>query len=163
MYDVTAWNLTMQYDLPSWVVDEHIDDGLEKIVTASAAPAQPAVGALAYLVDGNDDHSVSFAARAMEAGLMVRVLRKATTLDGQPVSRGSVLVHRNDNRGDRPNPRVPAKWPSACRTDATTRPTRWKFGSANKPRTMINCPCRPSTGTDPIGGCTRRVVPAATW
>jgi hypothetical protein len=98
MYDVTAWNLTMQFDLQAWTVPAHIQSGLEPYSLPTPMPAVLAKNALGYILAGDDDHSVSFAARAMELGLKVRVLTKATTLDGESASRGSVVVYRNDNR-----------------------------------------------------------------
>lgn len=98
MYDVTAWNLTMQFGLNAWTVPAHLETGLIPYSTPQSMPAALDENALGYIVEGEDDHSVSFAARAMELGLKVRVLTKATTLDGESASRGSALVYRNDNR-----------------------------------------------------------------
>jgi hypothetical protein len=98
MYDVTAWNLTMQFGLDAWTVPGHIQNGLRPYTRTAPAPLVLDENALGYIVEGEDDHSVSFAARAMELGLKVRVLTRSTELDGVAAARGSVVVYRNDNR-----------------------------------------------------------------
>ena len=96
-YDDTGWNLTMLYGLEAWTIPTHLQDKLSAY-NASAVSIDVREGALGYLVEGDDDHSVSFAARAMESGLLVRVLTRPTEFEGRSVSRGSVVVYRNDNR-----------------------------------------------------------------
>ncbi len=98
MDDVTAWNLTMQFGLQAWTVPANLQKNLLPYTQSPPDTIEPGDYALGYIVEGEDDHSVSFAARAMELGLRVRVLTKATRLDGASVTRGSVVVYRNDNR-----------------------------------------------------------------
>jgi hypothetical protein len=98
MYDVTAWNLTMQFGLEAWTVPTNLQKNLVAYKHLPAEEIELTDTALGYIVEGEDDHSVSFAARAMELGLRVRVLTKATILDSAGATRGSVVVYSNDNR-----------------------------------------------------------------
>ena len=105
MYDITAWNLPMMFDLPGWQV--------MRTVSAGEAPAQSGTSdsetvawqanrdnpPLAWMFSGTDDASVGVAARLMEQGYTVRVLDREASLDGQEFARGTVVVSRNDNRG----------------------------------------------------------------
>lgn len=100
MYDVSAWNITMLYGLDAWTVPEHIENDLKAYPENSDPGGLVDVdNAIAYIVNGDDDHSVGFAARAMETGLKVRVLTIDGVLDGKPYPRGSVVVYRDDNWG----------------------------------------------------------------
>ncbi|WMS87210.1 M14 family metallopeptidase [Pleionea litopenaei] len=106
MYDTTAWNLTMMYGLPAVMVVGHMDKHLEPITSESLLNEAVDPSAIAFAVNGEDDSSVSFAARAMELGFQVRVIDKATQLGEVSLSRGSVLVAKSDN----PNqPELPEK------------------------------------------------------
>lgn len=99
MYDVTAWNLTMLHGLDALTVPNHMSANL--IPYQPPAPTEPLTdkaGSIAVVINGSNDHSVSFAARAMELGLNVRVIDKDAVLDGIAYPRGSVVVARNDNR-----------------------------------------------------------------
>jgi hypothetical protein len=99
MYDTTAWNLEMMYGLETLRIPDHIDSG----ISPWTAPPRPeamtgGTSAIAWVVNGADDASLAFAARLMEQGVWLRAVDKETVLDGQTLSRGSVMVYRNDNR-----------------------------------------------------------------
>ena len=55
--------------------------------------------AIMWIVEGEDDLSVSFAARLMEQGLQLRIVDKDINLSGKNLSRGSVVVIAMDNPG----------------------------------------------------------------
>lgn len=97
MYDTTAWNLTMMYGVDALTVPERLTRNLQAYSPASVAQSAFDTNALAWAVNGDDDRSVSFAARMMERGANVRVIDKATGLSGQKLARGSVMVTRMDN------------------------------------------------------------------
>lgn len=101
MYDTTAWNLTMMYGLEAVIVKKHINSNLESYAAASPEwelnPEAQAKDTIAIAVNGEDDASVSFAARLMELGLQVRVVDKATELSQQALPRGTVVVTKTDN------------------------------------------------------------------
>ena len=99
MYDTTAWNLTMMYGLPAVTVNQEIKDGLSPWKT-EAAEINVDSNANAWSVDGDDDRSVSFAARLMEQGLNVRITNKSTNFSDKEISRGSIFVTRMDNPGN---------------------------------------------------------------
>ncbi|MCX7552510.1 M14 family metallopeptidase [Marinicella sp. S1101] len=98
MYDTTAWNLTMMHGLEAYTINDFVDTN----IAPYQAPEQPVAlinkpNAIAYVIDGADDASVGAAAQIMEQGVKVRILDKATALDGHQFSRGSVVINRYDN------------------------------------------------------------------
>ncbi|MCB9898360.1 MAG: hypothetical protein H6825_10185 [Planctomycetes bacterium] len=106
LYDVTAWSLPLLADLDALWIDAPPSDGLERV---SAPDAQPSGGVVAtvdgrpafgWIVDGRDDRSVAFAARALEAGLAVHLSDEPFTSGGRSYPRGSLLVRRADNGTD---------------------------------------------------------------
>ncbi|MBU2178246.1 MAG: peptidase, partial [Gammaproteobacteria bacterium] len=54
---------------------------------------------LGWLVNGDDDASVGFAARLMEQGVQVRLINKAGVLGKAIFNRGTIAVLRSDNPG----------------------------------------------------------------
>ena len=98
MYDTTAFNFTMMYGLDAVTVPEHINNNLSMW---QPAPVEIDVDddAIMWIVEGEDDLSVSFAARLMEQGLQLRIVDKDINLSGKNLSRGSVVVIAMDNPG----------------------------------------------------------------
>jgi len=96
MYDTTAFNFTMMYGLDAVTVPENINKDLSMW---QPAPIEIDVNdeSLMWVVEGEDDLSVSFAARLMEQGLQVRIVDKDIYLSGKNLSRGSVVVIDMDN------------------------------------------------------------------
>ena len=98
MYDVTAWNITMLHGLEAWTVSGDLGNRLDPYRAVSSESGLSDVDhSIGWVVNGNDDHSVGFAARGMELGLKLRVINKSAELDGKTYPRGSVVVTRNDN------------------------------------------------------------------
>ncbi len=99
MYDTTAWNLEMMYGLETLRVPEHLTNGLSPYQPPAPKPAIAGTqNPIAWIVDGQDDASVAFAARLLEQDAQVRAIDKEIDLDGLGFSRGSVMVSINDNR-----------------------------------------------------------------
>ncbi len=100
MYDVSAWNTTMLYGLDALTIPSHLKNNLSPYqAPVNDYGLKDVEHSIAWIVNGNDDHSVGFAARAMESGLKVRVVTLAAVLDGKSYPRGSVVVYRDDNWG----------------------------------------------------------------
>ncbi len=126
MYDNTAWNLTMMLGLTAWEVGQDISQSLQEfkphplVVAATVADDSSAEHAsansnasntsdasnntlnqsgndLGWLVNGDDDASVGFAARLMEQGVQVRLINKAGVLGDVIFNRGTIAVLRSDN------------------------------------------------------------------
>jgi hypothetical protein len=103
MYDATAWSLAHAFDLKAYWCDSAIV-ARDKFVALppntenSAATFDDSVAA--WAVDGSDDASVRFAARAMEHGLAVQITDKAFAIEGRKFPRGSVVVQRHENKED---------------------------------------------------------------
>ncbi len=103
IYDVTAWNLPMMYDLPALTLATDLPAG----TTLLAAPSNPPSPAqmseppapVALVFDGADDRSVTAAARLLERGVAVRVAERPFRLDDRDFARGSVVVVPLDNQG----------------------------------------------------------------
>ncbi|RVU31904.1 peptidase [Rheinheimera riviphila] len=102
MYDNTAWNLTMMLGLNAWEVGQDITQSLQDfaphpLVVAAAANADADQHNLGWLVNGDDDASVGFAARLMEQGVQVRLINKAGVLGKLIFNRGTIAVLKSDN------------------------------------------------------------------
>jgi hypothetical protein len=105
-YDVTAWTPTLGWDLDAYWC-EHADiagNTIESLTPASnprvvAAPdaAAPIYG---WIVDGQDDSAVRFAAQAMELGLNVHLCNEPFRSAGRSFARWSLLVRRHENGVD---------------------------------------------------------------
>ena len=96
MYDTTAFNLSMMYGLPAVTVPQNISKNLE-VWTPALENIEVNENAVMWAVDGNDDRSVSFAARLMEKNIEVRIIDKDSSLSDHNLSRGSVVVIAMDN------------------------------------------------------------------
>ena len=102
MYDNTAWNLTMFQGLPAWEVGQEIRANLAAyqpapLVGANQAVPAPAEATLGWLVNGDDDASLGFAARLMEQGVQVRIIDKPGVLGHAIFNRGTIAVLKSDN------------------------------------------------------------------
>ncbi len=103
IYDTTAWNLTMMYDLEAVTVDN--EPKVEKIrvtgetIKKDVFPNEANSGdVVAAIIDGEDDLSVSAAARLLELGFKVRVAEKDFRISDKNFSRGSIVITELDNR-----------------------------------------------------------------
>ena len=94
MYDWTAWNLTMLFGLPAYMVPAELSG---EALSAAPPTAAKTEGALLLALPGADDRSVFAAARLMERGLVLRALDEDTTLDGQALTRGSIVAMAREN------------------------------------------------------------------
>jgi hypothetical protein len=105
IYDTTSWNITMMFDLEAVTLAGLPTVGMKslpELPNAAGGITGPAERPIAYVFDGDDDHSVAVAARLMERGIQVRVADKPFAFDRHSFARGSVLVMALDNR-DRAN------------------------------------------------------------
>ena len=106
VYDTTAWNLTMMYGLPAYMLPMELPHGTSPYsADESAKPSQqnPDEQAVAVIVDGADDRSVALAVKLLRHGTEVRISRKPFELNDQVFARGSVVVTQLDQRGRDPD------------------------------------------------------------
>ena len=96
MYDTTAFNFTMMYGLDAITVPEFLNEDLEEWLP-SPMTVDVNDEAIMWAVEGDDDSSVSFAARLMEQDVIVRIVDKDFILSSKSLSRGSVIVLQMDN------------------------------------------------------------------
>lgn len=98
MYDVTAWNLGMMYDLPLY----QIPRALEGKAGPPAAARSPAFDtqALAWIIPNRSDALPVIGARLMQAGVVLRRIAEAGELGGQSFPAGSLAVTRHDQHGE---------------------------------------------------------------
>ena len=98
IYDVTSWNLAQSFGLDAlWC---ELDDTGDRILAVADGPAgiAPTDGfPVAWVVDGDDDRAVLFAARALELGLAVHLSDREFTTGGRAFARGSLVVQRAEN------------------------------------------------------------------
>lgn len=101
MYDNTAWNVSMMLGLEALEVPQHLTSYLQAPTKNTPSNVVDNPTAIAYLVDGETDGSVAFAARLMEQGVKVRVLDKKGVFNNVQFARGSVVVALDDNKMDK--------------------------------------------------------------
>ncbi|MBM3991830.1 MAG: hypothetical protein FJ298_12585 [Planctomycetes bacterium] len=105
IYDCTAWNLPHAFGLECWWA-KSVDRELAPRSSPPSARASglvPTAGAAptyGWIVDGTDDGSVKFAARALQAGLVVSIADEAFESAGRRFARGSLLVRGHENGAD---------------------------------------------------------------
>jgi hypothetical protein len=106
LYDITGWNVAMLMGIDVAEVRGSLPDAatpldLASLLSPTAPPAAdanaPRTTPVALAFDGRDDRSLAVAVRLMDAGLKIRACDKPTVLAGVPLSRGSILLTRNDN------------------------------------------------------------------
>jgi hypothetical protein len=101
-YDLTAWCLAHALDLDaSWcaATDVPRERALGPELGDGALVLSGSAERVAWVVDGSDDRSVAFAARAMELGLAVLHASEPFTAAGKKLPRGSLLLRRSDQDG----------------------------------------------------------------
>lgn len=101
-YDVTAWSPTHAYDLDGyWCAEAPVKSTRVTSLPAAAsgivALANPSDPVYAWIVDGEDDGAVRFAAAAMELGGQVNLADEPFRAAGRSFARGSLLVRRTEN------------------------------------------------------------------
>jgi zinc carboxypeptidase len=135
IYDTTAWNLTMMYDLQAYMLPMELPQSAtaysqeRQPEKSSAAPDDQAV---AMVIDGADDRSVTAAGRLMRAGIEVRISRKTFELQQQTFPRGSVVVTQSDQRGKRQDWRQVVR-SSAAALDLKVTPVTTGLGLGDLP------------------------------
>lgn len=102
IYDLSSWSLAHAFDLEAWWCDAREVQGTRVMDVPAGAPTlvdpDPAAPTVGWIVDGGDDASVAFAARALELGLQVHVADEA--FGAAPVHPpGSLLVRAHENEG----------------------------------------------------------------
>ena len=100
IYDVTSWSLPQALDLEAYWCDA------QAVTTSKPAPSKDETSvlgpapAVAWLVSGADDASISFAARALEAGLALHAADDEVPVASDvTLPRGSLLVRAVENGG----------------------------------------------------------------
>jgi hypothetical protein len=114
-YDVTGWSPAHAYDLDAcWCDAVEVQKTAIRALPAHAkgvvAPSKAGEPVYGWIVDGNDDGAVVFAARGMEAGLQIQLSDEPFTMTtaasgagaagaaaGRSFPRGSLLVRRTEN------------------------------------------------------------------
>lgn len=101
IYDITAWNLVRLFDLRgAWIEGPKVARSRVTDLPATPGELQGNGKAYAWVVDGAEDRSTRFAARAMEHGIAIHVADERFTTDGVSHPRGSLLVRRHENPAD---------------------------------------------------------------
>ncbi|MDZ7262381.1 MAG: M14 family metallopeptidase, partial [candidate division KSB1 bacterium] len=99
LYEVTAWSLPIAYGL-----DAYWSDRLPEVKTKPVTNPSPPTGqvlnprpAYGYVFDYGDDQAVLALARFLEKGYHVRAAGEPFQVEGQPFSRGSILLTLQGN------------------------------------------------------------------
>ena len=103
-YDVTGWSPAHAYDLDATLTRYSapiIGEGMDALTWYGVVgPAKKDEPVYAWIVDGQSDGAVAFAARGMKAGLRIQLSDEPFTAAGRPFARGSLLVRRVENAAD---------------------------------------------------------------
>lgn len=107
IYDVTAWSPALAYDLDAlWCANVEVERTLVTSVDAPQGAVVPAAAGTntlyGWAIDGGDDAAVTFAARALEAGLKLQIGDEPFRAEERSFARGSLLVRRVENAADAP-------------------------------------------------------------
>ncbi len=95
---MTSWDLGRAFAVDAWWIDDpQVARTQVTTLDPPAAGITGGKGAYAWIIDGRDDASVAFAARAAERGVQVRVADQAFRAAGRDFPRGTVIVLRADN------------------------------------------------------------------
>ncbi len=101
LYDTTAWNIPMLFDIDACELSMDMPGGvkrIEKLPTLATLDAESVKSdPIAWIANGDDDRTVSLAARLMERGIWVRAAEKHFAFDGAAHSRGSIVIVAKDN------------------------------------------------------------------
>ncbi|MCC7011611.1 MAG: hypothetical protein IT454_03530 [Planctomycetes bacterium] len=104
IYDTTAWNFAHALGLEAWrcaaVSATRAAQAPQPRQGVVVAPPEPAAHVYGWIVDGVDDGSVEFAARAMQLGLKLNVADEPFESAGRKFARGSILVRGHENGPD---------------------------------------------------------------
>jgi hypothetical protein len=100
LYDVTAWDLGRAFGLEAWW--GQADWSELQPHTAPVVPELPAETGrvVGWALDGREDSSLRFAARALELGLELHASDRAFRAAGREFGRGSLLVRSHENGED---------------------------------------------------------------
>ena len=103
IYDVTAWNLGQAFALDAFWIDAPavaMSQVTELPAATVGVQGKNVPGAYAWVVDGRDDRSLSFAVQALEQELVVHVADERFSSKGRWYPRGSLLIRRGENPRD---------------------------------------------------------------
>ncbi len=99
LYDITAWNVSMMFDVDCYELAVPLPDDAVKFAGAqqpdTTAPSTAA--RVAFIMDGADDLCLAAGGRLMERDVRVRVADKPFQFDKRGFARGSVVITRKDN------------------------------------------------------------------
>lgn len=96
MYDVTAWNIGMAYNLECyWGSAGDLTDGEAPVDPSTRSASER--NAYAWVVDGASDRAPRFAARALEMGVQLHLGDRPFTAADRTFSRFSLLVRSHEN------------------------------------------------------------------
>lgn len=101
LYDTTAWNIPMLFDIDACELSMDMPAGAKRIEKLTILPTldvqSPIAKNIAWIANGDDDRTVSLAARLMERGVWVRAAEKPFEFDGVAHARGSIVIVAKDN------------------------------------------------------------------
>jgi hypothetical protein len=95
IYDTTAWNLPMAYDLDAYWADDVAEGGNAAAIRAPEAP--DGTGTYGYLLDGADSGIYTALVRLYEHGCHPRVASKPFGYANRQYRRGAILLRRHEN------------------------------------------------------------------
>jgi Zinc carboxypeptidase len=99
IYDITAWNLPMLYDVECIATDRPITAKAADQETVPAEPATLEDATVGYLLPWNAT-SASAVIEALNNGIRARFLHAGFTVAGRKYDRGAAIIRKAENDGD---------------------------------------------------------------
>lgn len=97
-YDVTAWSLPLYFNQPGYSTTEGGSLPTEAVTTPDElSPSPPSRAGYAYLLDGWNARSLTVATQLRESGYRTAFMAVPTTIDGQAVPSGTIVVRTGQN------------------------------------------------------------------
>ena len=100
LYEVSAWNMLMAYDLVAYFSEMNPKNSLMQVVddiVRTEGQFHNADGATAYICEYSDDNSILALLSMFDAKLKIRTAREPFEINGKKYQRGALLLRVNEN------------------------------------------------------------------
>jgi hypothetical protein len=102
IYDITAWNLPLLYDVECVAVEKNITAKFTDAAVADAPAAALPDAVVGYLLPWNSTTAAAIT-EALHSGIRVRFLNAAFTINGRKFESGTALIRQTDNNSELKN------------------------------------------------------------
>lgn len=97
-YDITAWALPLLYGVDtSFTEDEISVSGMQRVTDAAVPVTAPAKSSYGYVFSNHTNSGAKLAGKLLQLGYNVAITRRATTVGGKNLEKGSFIVRNTRN------------------------------------------------------------------